>query len=299
MQQTSSYTFTNGTKLNRIYDNSYYPGSGSCDTQCGSLALWGQYLQELMTDSHEYYNQPDGTNKFFRCVTINCYSRFLPFPNQQLALALTYSRGDHGQLPAFNSQIDIQYFDPTVDPYRFPAALSHEVGHAYHNWAGLYGNDQASPEIAKMWEKMCSSNHTTYDPNNGPWKVPDGRTEGPWEQFANDYRYFFGTINSPGNTRSSSGSNSRDPVITGFEDPANHLDWKKMMQFLPELCSMVKSYGIIPGSISWNNWYYQFQIGSGQWVYMDYYYTYTGRGDGWHYWNGSTWVQWAPSYTRV
>jgi hypothetical protein len=283
-QQFITTTFPNGLVLNRYYESDY----GPVDNQCGSIAQWTSWINQLGTNTYEYYNQPDLTNKFTRRVTVNVYSKWLPFPNANIALALTYSDAD------YRSHIDIQYFDPqTYGGYKFPAALSHEWYHAYHNWMGLYGNQsQGCEELAHLWERLISSNHTTYDPNQAPWAVPDGRHEGPWEQFANAGRFFGGTTEAPGNTRGSSGPGTPDGVIPGFEDPKNHPDWKLLFQWYPEACAMVKSYGIKAGSSSWGGNYLMFQVPSGTWVYMDGY-------NSWHWWNGYSWQSWSPSYNRI
>jgi hypothetical protein len=291
--QTTIDRLPGGLTLVRHYD----PGAGSVDAQCGSLAEWQGYAAQLGQDSLEYYARPDGTHKFWEKVEINTYSRFLPFPNAQLALALTYSLGGG------KSRIDIQYFDPAANPYRFPAALSHEMGHAFHNWCGLYGADNAGlGDVAAMWERLVSTNASAYDASKEPWSRDPG-----WEQFANAYRFLFGTSQAPGATRGSSGPGTPDGVVQGFEDPKGHPDWRKMFQWLPELCAFIRTYGCAPGSLQWyGNWCFFFQtareangLPAGTWVFQDYYYTIAGRTDGWHKRVGASWQQFAPTYSRT
>jgi hypothetical protein len=298
--QASRAAYPSGLSVIRHFDDAR---PESADEQCGSVALWQGYVDQLAHDSHEYYTLPDGTNKYFKAVEINAYSRFMPFPNAQLALALTYSLG------AGKSRVDIQYFDPAADAYRFPAALSHEMGHAYHNWCGMYGNDGAGlEEVARCWERLVSSNHSTYPGHETAQPWPH---DAPWEQWANAFRVLFGTYQAPGNTRGSSAPNTandgtRDRCQPGFENPSDHLEWKRMMQFAPELCGFIRSYGVQPGTIDWRGWYFIFKtakdwagLKAGTWVYQDWYYSVAGRTDGWHHWDGSAWQQFHPSYTRT
>lgn len=303
--QTSTTTFPDGFVLVRHYDDIY----GSVDAQCGDLALWQSYIDQLDHDSQEYYIYSGARNKFDEKVEINAYSRFLPFPDPQGtgAVALTYALG------ANKSRIDIQFFDPNGETwnrqvwvpntYRFPAALSHEMGHANSNWAGFYGDASASTlqEVARAWEKMISSNHTAYTPGVFPWT-----NDKPFEQFANTYRAIFGTYLAPGNTRGSS-NNQRDPVIAGFEDPLAHPSWKQAIQYMPELCAFVLSYGATTDTMQWYGdycWYFKTAkaipgyTSGPTWVFQSYYYTIDGRSDGWFFYNGSDWVRFKPSYVR-
>ena len=290
-EQINTYKFSNGLTLYRHYDSS---SADSMDYQCGSILTYKSYMNQLGTDSYEYYNQADGTNKFTLCVNLHVYSLVLPFPNIDRAEALTYSRGFHGDLPAFHSDIYIRYFDPSQGQYRFPAALSHEMGHAYHNWAGFYGNDGAyCEEVVRMWQKQINSAHTPMtDPKAFPWSGdPD------YEQWANTYRVLFGTYIDPGHTRGSSPDYSPnytlDACKQGFENPAHHPEWKKMIQFIPELCAMLKAYGgAVQDTLSWNTNCFEFKLKNGTWIYQ-------GQPNAWYYWNGSSWVQFNPVYNRV
>lgn len=293
MEQITQTTFPNGLNVYRHYDSAQ---SSNVDTQCGDLTLWLSYCNQLAHDSFEYYNQIDGTNKFFRCVNIHVYSTSLPFPNAQTALALTYSRGTTGQLPAYHSDITIQYFDPKVNAYRFPAALSHEMGHAFHNWVGLYGADNTGEqEVDICWERMISINQKQYTGNEThlPWTL-----DKPWEQFANTFRCIFGTYLDPGHTRGSSGPGTPDPVIAGFNDPKAEASWKKAIQLLPETCAMIKNYGVASGTMAWKDAYWYFQTKQGVWVYQDDYYS-------WYQWAWNLskfsweWQKFSPTYNRV
>lgn len=282
--------FSNGLTLNQHYDSS---SPMFLEDQCGSAILWQDYIDQLSYNTHEYYNQPNGTNKFFSAVTIHVYSRLLPFPNSDLALALTWSTGVDGSKSPWQSDITIQYFDPSVNAYRFPAALSHEMGHAYHNWCGFYGAyKDGLADVAATWEKLISSNKSVYTGNEtqAPWTG-----DKPWEQFANTYRCLFGTYKVPAKTRGQSNT-AVDPVIAGFNDPGQNGSWKKGIQMLAETCAMIKAYGCKAGTMTYNG-VWQFQTNQGVWVYQDDYYS-------WYQWAWSwtkftyCWQKFNPTYTR-
>jgi hypothetical protein len=292
-----------GLSIVRHFDDQ----AGPADAQCGSPAEIDGYLQQIATNSHEYYNQPDGSNKFYRAIErIDLYSSarkpdgswVVPDPDAlPTAEALTFPLGGG------RSRISMRYYDAqTFGGYKFPAALSHEFGHAYHNWAGFYMDDAAGAcqEVARWWEKAVNQARAPYAPGQTPWT-----RDMPYEQFANAYRYLFGTFQAPAATRGSSGPGTPDPVIAGFEDPAAHPDWRRAFQFLPELCAFVESYGAVTDSLAWHGDQFWLQATATiagivrPWVAMSWYYTVDGRADGWFYWNGAAWVRFAPSYTRT
>lgn len=298
--QTTTVRLSGGALLTRHFDPTY----GSADAQCGSLAQWRSWLDQL-AGSLGYYRRADGSHLLLEKLELHSYSCarmasgawVVPQPDAQMAEALTYPLG------AGRSRIVQRYYDAeSFGGYKFPAALSHEAGHAFHNWCGFYCDSRASgplQEVARAWEKMISQNHTSFAPGVAPWDRDPGQ-----EQFANAFRVLFGTYQAPGNTRGSSG-NAIDPVLPGFVDPAQHLEWGQAFQLMPELCAFIEAYGARANSLQWGGGRWQLvttvngpDCPAGTEVYQNYYYTQTGRADGWFKKVNGAWQRFSPRYNR-
>lgn len=280
---TVSTTLPGGIVLNRIYDgNSTVP----VDVQCGSISYISSLTNQIKNQI-SYYNSSDGTNKFFDKIILNVYSPLVDFPSSK-DLADTTPTGTSSD-PG-TSTINIQKYatgNPTPD-YRFEGALSHEMGHAYHNWTRCFDSNRPyGAYFSAWWERQVSTNHTEYSDTGYPWYNPPRANENQYEQFANAFRYFFGCDS----TRGQSGT-STDPVQPGFEDPAAHPDWGTQMKLLPETTAYWDTYGLLNGSLSWQpGQYWQFQNASGTWMAQTNY-------DTWYQWDGSNWNQVYPVYNR-
>jgi hypothetical protein len=288
LEATITNTFPSGLKLVRHYD-SHEVGSYSIDTQCGTVSYYSAMVDQLIYQSLEYYNKPDGKNKFLEKVELHVYSFFIPNMPNSTAQAYCIDLGN------YRSRIDIRFYDtPSFGSYKMLAAVSHEMGHAYHNWIRCFSHANINGEFSQFWEKQVSSNHTVWNPNMKPWDQPWGtgsRDEDKFEQFANAFRYFKGVLA----TRGVSGAGTTDPVVPGFEDPAAHAEWGKQLKILPETCAFWETYGLKPASLVWyggTTGYWQFQQSDGTWIAQTDYNT-------WFKWQNNAWVQYWPTYNRT
>ena len=232
-------------------------------------------IAELRTDSIGYSDKPDLTNKFLKHVEVHCYSKSLPYPDAQYGGQVTYDLGNG------NSKITLPFSDPTG--YYFKAALSHEFGHAYHNWTRFLTEPKLK-DVRRWWDWEISTNNSLYDEKalTYPWIQPDGTIQRDYEQFANSYRILFGTTNTRGNI---------ELIPQGMESTLTIPELKRKFQLLPELCAMAANYnGINNCTLQWDNGFV-FQIPSGHWIWQSDYFT-------WAYHDGSKWVSFVPTYTR-
>lgn len=275
-----------GVQLVRHFNNEY-----NVDQQCGPASYYQAIEDQLVYQALEYYfvryaNSSDvAYHKFLRRVTWHVYSWLVPMPRADWEC--------YCEPPAADGEIHIhtRYYDPTTsDAGRLPGALSHETGHAFHFWAGLYAGKAALAEVERTWERMASTYRVTYDPNVYPWRQHD-RLETPMEALANAYRYFFGTLS----TRGSSGPGTRDPVLPGFADPGLHPEWRKAIQILPELCGFILAHGVRPGTLAWvggTNGWWEFRRGTdGRLIAHFGYYDWFHRDD------TGPWIAFQPKYT--
>jgi hypothetical protein len=279
---TKTDTIIGGVKLNRVYA----PGENP-ETVCGKLSLWNQIVAEISSNSLEYY-WPSGVgvgqNKFLKHVEVFCYAQSVTYPEASIGGQVTYALGNA------NSKITLPFTDP--NQYWFKAALSHEFGHAYHNWVRMFEGGVYA-DVRRWWDHEITVNKVTFDPNVYPWKQANGSVQNDYEQFANSFRILFGTAG----TRGASTTNG-EIVPPGFKDTNQIAGLKKRLQILPELCAMVASYGgIVPNTLQYGGDGFMFQIPSGHWVWQNDY-------NVWSYnsknilgqWVG--WTQFYPSYTR-
>jgi hypothetical protein len=278
MPVTRVDTLPGGVRLNRVYIVGEDP-----EIACGKLSLWKQIITEISTNSYQYYNQPDGANKFLKHVDVFCYSQTVPYPDAAIGGQVTYALGNA------NSKITCPYSDPSQ--YWFKAAMSHEFGHAYHNWIRMFEGGVYA-DVRRWWDHEITVNKVTFDPNVYPWKQANG-VQNDYEQFANTFRILFGTVG----TRGVSNTNG-EIVPPGFNDSNLIPDLKKKFLLLPELCGMIASYGgIKPNTLQWANGGFMFQIPSGHWIWQSDY-------NSWQYnvqnvfgqWSG--WTVFSPEYTR-
>jgi hypothetical protein len=271
-----------GVKLNRVHGDDESAGKA-----CGALELWRQIVAEISTDSFGYYSPGDGTNKFLKHIEIFCYSKAVPYPDANIGGQVTYALGNA------NSKITLPFTDP--NQYWFKAALSHEFGHAYHNWVRMFEGGIYS-DVRRWWNHEITINKVTYDPNVFPWKQSNGGVQIDYEQFANSFRALFGTIGTRGVT-----TTKGEIVPIGFNDTNAIPELKRKFLLLPELCAMIASYGgINPNTLQWASGPiggFMFQIPSGHWIWQQDY-------NVWAYniknilgqWNG--WTQFPPVYNR-
>lgn len=238
-----------GVNLVRHYNGDFNP-----DQQVGPASYYQQLEDQLVYQALDYYTPKDtngwpiGPNKFLRHVVWHIYCPTTPMPTPAgLPPGSAWCEPPNG---AGELHIHVRYADPNWDAYKLPACLSHETGHAFHFWCGLLfaGTEPAAiAEVQRTWERMVSSNHTTFNANAAPWRKADGGVEDGREQIANSYRCHMGVAC----TRGVSGPGTTDPVIAGFEDPKAHPDWKKALQLLPELAGYLRTEAIAPGSLTW------------------------------------------------
>jgi hypothetical protein len=286
-----------GPRLVRYYDH-----NGTADSRCLTLAQHTAWFQQLMAQSHEYYNQADGTNKIWRKIEVHVLDFQVPSPPDCPPNADTYCRPPNS---AGIIEIVIRPFPTSgATPNRYPNALSHEVGHAHHFKTGLF-EDPALLPFRYFWEREVSQNHTIYNPNYSPWLKSGGGTEDGREQYANAYRCNFGTDSTRG-----SSNNAQDPVLPGFRDPAACPNWRKMQLLMPETLAMAKKYGVKADSVCWYGstdgaWGFQatnltelnklgrdfsrYWINGGVYIHQGGYNT-------WHFWDGYNWIAFSPLY---
>lgn len=270
-------TLNAGLTLVRHYDPDY-----DLEQQCGSLSYYQALEDQLLYGPLSYFNQSDGNNKFMLRFQLHVFHGGMQLPIPPHPAYCFEPVGDSG-----TSEIHIRYL---ADQYAFPAAISHEVGHAHHNWCKVFSMAGLSAEFSRFWEQQVAVNGTRYDPTVYPWKQANGQVETPYEQYANAYRFFQGTLS----TRGSSGSGSPDPVLPGFRDPAANPHWGKQLKILPELAAFVASHGIMANTLSWQGGeygYWQFRRQDGVWVAQTDYYV-------WYEWKNSSWSRYYPAYVR-
>jgi hypothetical protein len=268
--------YPNGSvTLHRIHLNTENP-----EVACGKLSLWNQIVREISTGSYEYYSPGDGTNKFLKHITIECYSKAVPYPDANIGGQVTYALGNG------NSKITCPFSDP--NQYWFKAAMSHEFGHAYHNWIRMLEGGVYT-DVKRWWDHEITIDKVSFDPNKYPWRQPDGSLQRSEEQFANSFRILFGTVGTRGNL---------ELVPQGMCVTTLVQDLPKKFQRLPELCAMISNYGgIKPGTLKWVNGGFMFQIPSGHWIWQqDYNIWQSNVQNVFGQWSG--WKQFFPTYTR-
>lgn len=283
---TEEHRLRRGTRLFlHSSSDSPYPK----EQQVGAVSYYQAVEDHLWTDFAEYYSRADGTHKFFEKVQLHVYGEERYFP-YRAGRATAYALGTGGG----RTEIHIVYMSPSQripnNAYGYPAALSHEFGHAWDNWAG----GTAHPVFRDFWSRQVAPGAAVYQ--SGVAYTDDsvwGR-DSPWEQFANAYRYHGGVHSTRGH------SNWLDPVsgqvtdgvIRGFEDPAAHPEWKKLLQMLPELTAYWQTYGV-QGSLEWDRPWgaYKFMNGAGRWVMQVGYYE-------WYEHDGTRWQRIHPTYSR-
>lgn len=287
-------TFPAGLMLIR-----YCPSGAAVDTYCGTVGYYQQMLEQLIYDALEYYTPKDaggwpaGPNKFLKHVFWHIYAPGTPMPLDENGNVRPYEACCHSPNAAGEIHIHLRYYPPGGNwgPYKMPSALSHEMGHAYHYWAGLYTSNAQLAEVERTWERMVSLNRTTFNASYAPWRKADGGVESGQEQAANTYRCLMGVDC----TRGVSGPGTTDPVLAGFEDPKSHPEWKKAFQLLPELCGFIRANGARANTLKWvgsTNGWWEFRRGSdGRLIAQDDYYRWYHRDD-----NGP-WVRFYPTYT--
>jgi hypothetical protein len=278
---TQTFVLPYGAKLVFHYDDSYPQ-----EQQVGTLDYYQAIINQLVYQSLEYYNQPDGTNKFLNHVTLHIWADQIPYDKSPDNLPYEQTfwtfNDDNG-----NSHIYAHWLDPNQgNGYRFPASISHEFGHAYHNWAGWPADMRANPtgwgaEIHRVWKNAVI----------GTGVFPQGWNE--YEAWANAYRCLKGVQTTRGISGPTLNGGS-DPVPAQMQDPLNHPEWLKWFNLIPELCGFGGTFGIKTGTLQWcgdQNGYWLFQNSLGQWhAQTDY--------DTWFYWTGANWVQYSPIYKR-
>lgn len=286
MIQKITNTLYNGLTLNRFYDDL----KGSVDTQCRSLSWWNQVFKE-MEFGLEYYWFGTSHKFFSKLKGVNIYSLEVSFPNPEIAEAYCYDRGN------CTSEIFMKNFK---EENRVKGAISHEMGHAYHNWCEVFSHASVFAEFSPFWERQFSANDSTFNADAKPWDDPwncNCRDENVLEQFANAWRCYFGTNSE----RGSSGAGTDDPVVPGFEDPKLNQQWCTMMKLLPETCAMIKSYGIRKGSLQWPyGTYGGFVFTTNELIPRTVCHWFDNSNMAvWYEVKNNAWVRWYPSYNRV
>jgi hypothetical protein len=282
-----------GTTLMRHYDDDY-----PLTQQCGKTSYYQALEDQLLAEAWEAYCRRDpaglmiSPNDFFGCVTWHIWSGALPRPAGWPASYGAYcqSADSAGELHVW-----IPYYDPTVsDPYRLPAGLSHEQGHALHYWARLWLGVPALREVEEHFERLFAQDGTAHNATAFPWLQANGVHEGPWERFADAYRALLGV----GCTRGISGVPPEPgPVMPGFNDPLAIAGLKKRLQLLPGLSAFVRKFGMQPGTLRWQHqgdpaagWWELRRATDGVLVAQ------TGAHD-WHQSINNQWAPYAPAYT--
>lgn len=230
--QCNTQVLASGLTLHRWY-------KVNVDSECRSLAYWNETDAGLRTSKFAKWYQVGNYNKFFSKVTVHVYGDQVPVPYAANgAQAYCYDRGQG------RSEIHIRNFSNT---YQLEGALSHELGHAQHNYAECFGSSPFGLEFYAIWCRLVSKNGTVFNPEQAPWKKQDGGVENGYEQFANFARCYSGT---PA-TRGVSGNNT-DPVLEGFHDPKQKPQLEDLFIRLPEATAMIATYGFKPGSLAYN-----------------------------------------------
>lgn len=157
----------------------HYADNESPD-KAGSVSFYQALEDQLRDQSMEYYDY-GGKNKFFTKVTLNVYSKAAdvdnPYPDHG---AVTVNIGDG------TSIIYSRFWDPAdgYDSYSMPAIISHEFGHAYHNWCRLYYVQPIMQVWSPYFENLITNPDVRYQDGVSPW----GHDQKPWERFADAFR---------------------------------------------------------------------------------------------------------------
>lgn len=254
-----------GMRLVRYYDPDF---AWTVDQQCHPRSYYAALEQQsivplyrdqatgLMLGGLGYYTLGNGYNKLTGSVELHVLS---PVLKGTPAWPSDFGGADALALGGGRTRIRLDALDLNREGHRMASAFSHEMGHALHNWAEVYGGYDIpgfSADFRALWERAVSLNRSTYDPNLKPWRDPWDKGERPEtgaEQFANASRLFFGVEV----TRGSSGPANLtpphpDPVVPGFADPKANGAWGKMLRLLPELAAYVKANGYRPGTLRWD-----------------------------------------------
>lgn len=250
-------------------------------------AQWQKWANELRSAGMvNYYNFGSG-NKFLDKVTINVYNG-VPVPQEhgQGHQAVCWDRGGG------KSEIFINSF-PNEEAYKFVGALSHELGHAHHNFVGFFPGPSCGPfneDFQNIWACLFSQNRTTFNANLAPWKQANG-VESPVEQYANMFRALAGTLE----TRGKSGV-APDLVLPGFHDPLapENADWLYLAWMGPEAVAMMRVYGYRAGSAQWHRQQRSLTFTTGAGVNV----AITAPNEWWESkWNWTTWRwEWVRAY---
>lgn len=223
---TDTHAIGHGLTLTRHYD----PAGASVAQQCGEWS-WYIDLAAQLAKSFAYYDQLDGSNKFLRSMGLHIYAQNLPYPDAPGAVGGEYGQGfyctNDGGL---TSHISARYLADDLG-YRYPASLIHEFGHAHHYWSGWPQSQTWGREIADFLTKQ-------FQGTNLPKAWPAGWNL--YEAYANNFRCLFDPK-----------GHDKPDAPAGIEPATNHPEWLKMMALLPELCAFLTTYGIVPGSLSW------------------------------------------------
>jgi hypothetical protein len=286
VELTQTVTIFGGCKLTRHYDGN---STLSVDQQCGTAAYYDAVVRDIASNNTEYYNSGDGTNKYWKHMTLHVYAYPLPY---EAPAASFLGSATTEAFCCFNdgsdyAHIDARYLDPNNgNSYRYPASLSHEFGHGWHDWAGLQRQGQAYDELRAFYTRRFLKPGVTSYPNG--YNI--------WEAFANAWRCQRGVAATRG----------IPDVPDTMENPNNHPEWHKQDNLLPELCAYLASIGstIKAGTLSWQGddttGFWQFQRTDGVWVSQNNYY-------GWREWRQVNnwweptrwdWVQFSPTYDR-
>jgi hypothetical protein len=269
-----------GCKLIRHYDTTK---SNSIDWQCGPVSYYDAMLRDMAQNNVEYYNSADGTNKFWKHVTLHVYAYSLPYEKPAADfLGNAYTEA----FCCFNdgsdyAHIDVRYLDPNNgNSYRYPASVSHEFGHAHHNWAGLQRAGAAYDELRAFYTRRFLKPGVTVFPSG--YNI--------WEAYANSWRCQRGVAATRGTP----------DVPDQMENPNDHPEWRKQDNLLPELCAYVAKFGMQSGTLTWQggeNGYWQFKRGDGTWVgQFDYYNWQEWVRANW--WESEAWHRFYPQYDR-
>jgi hypothetical protein len=288
---TVTTVFT-GTKLTLVRHFDETKGE-SAEKHCGPLVDWSRWIAEIGAGL-EYYKFGD-THKFFEKVVVHCYSLSVGLPDPNIGGAYCVDLGTG------RSVIHIPYFNGGgYDPYVMDAYLSHELGHAFHNWTRCFA-DKFGKEFVPFWDRQISENNSTFDATKSPWKTPTGGIQYANEMFANAFRCYFGARL----TRGVSGPGSKDPVTPGFRDPALNQGWCTQMKLLPETAAMIEAYGIKAGTLAWpwgdtGGWRFQLPSSGTPFpnLWVSHWFDNSNMAQ-WLFWNGSAWLCWYPTYNRT
>lgn len=254
------------------------------DGQCGPVSYYDGKVRDLAQNNLEYYNLADGTNKYLKHGILHIYAYNIDYPadaanflgSPRTEAFCCFNDGNA------NFRIIARYLDPNNgNDYRYPASLSHEFGHGWHNWGGLQNAGAWADELRAFYtRRFLKPGVTTY---------PTGYNV--WEAFANAWRCDRGVQATRG----------VPDVPDTMENPNNHPEWRKQDSLLPELCAYAAKYGIQAGTLSWQggeNGYWQFKQADGTWIaQVDYY-----NWQEWvqpNVWSAYAWYRFYPEYTRL